>query len=98
MVKHAQTGSQCSVSNSISHDSNMVVMENNVVHEGSMEMNGIPEGWTDLGNGLYSDENGDQVTEWVFDFMIRIIITTWDDYHLKFLDSKKRLFNLSISS
>ena len=70
----------------------MVVMENNVVHEGSMEMNGIPEGWTDLGNGLYSDENGDQVTEWVFDFMIRIIITTWDDYHLKFLDSKKRFF------
>ena len=48
----------------------MGVMENNVVHEGSMQMSGIPE-------------------EWVFYFMIHIIITTWDDYHLKFLDSKK---------
>ena len=54
-----------SVSGSISHDSNMVVMENdaNLVHEGVMQMNmGIPEGWTvvDLENGLYLDENGNQ--------------------------------------
>ena len=60
----------------MSHDGNMVVMENdaNVVHQGSMDMSGsmggmmnqIPEGWTDLGNGLYEDENGNQHQERVF--------------------------------
>lgn len=53
----------------------MVVMENdaNLVHEGVMQMNmGIPEGWTvvDLENGLYLDENGDQVQERIFNDLI----------------------------
>ena len=62
----------------------MVVMENeeSLVHEGSMEMNGIPEGWTDLGNGLYLDENGDQIQEWVFNYcMIRIILKKRKSHH-----------------
>lgn len=59
------------VSGSESHGGNMAVMNNNanVVHQGNMKMgksssgmmNAIPSSWTDLGNGLYLDENGNQV-------------------------------------
>ena len=69
----------------MSHDGNMVVMENdaNVVHQGSMDMSGsmggmmnqIPEGWTDLGNGLYEDENGNQHQERVFQDLLRRFLT-----------------------
>ena len=69
----------------MSHDGNMVVMENdvNVVHQGSMDMSGsmggmmnqIPEGWTDLGNGLYEDENGNQHQERVFYDLLQSFLT-----------------------
>ena len=69
----------------MSHDGNMVVMENdaNVVHQGSMDMSGsmggmmnqIPEGWTDLGDGLYEDENGNQHQERVFQDLLRRFLT-----------------------
>ena len=49
---------------------------------GSMDMSGsmggmmnqIPPGWTDLGNGLYLDENGNQVQERVFNFLKYILV------------------------
>ena len=70
----------------MSHDGNMMVMENdaNVVHQGNMDMSGsmggsmmnqIPEGWTDLGNGLYLDENGNQVQERVFYDLLQRFLT-----------------------
>ena len=35
-------------------------------------MNQIPSSWTDLGNGLYLDENGNQIQERVFNDLFQI--------------------------
>ena len=38
-------------------------------------MNQIPPGWTDLGNGLFLDENGNQHQERVFNDLFQMFLT-----------------------
>ena len=47
-------------------------------------MNQIPPGWTDLGNGLFLDENGNQHQERVFNDLFQMFfyskLTSLSDY------------------